>query len=654
MLAGVVQLLLLNKDKAEKELESRSSEQILKGLTLALCVAYITYVLGASANISKIALNILSFFLAVGMLYLIVVRNCQVPLVVQFGVALCALNLKIFSTQGNLFILVLLNIVALIFICQKKIEFILAVISIIIFKSLDFGPVGGDLFHSSELVISYQRGLNLDGEWHVFPNIGYLEEVIPNLIVDVLFEFSRGYFQISIQEAYSLCLIFLTGGMYYFLEKKWKGIAYAFSMLMTVERLTLMLVINLTLLISSLRSNLYTWATIGLMPLLMLGLSPAYGAILVFSLSLFFLNSKPSIWLLVPTVLVACLSVAIYGDTFIYFLKIYTDWGAVNSAAHGLVMWDAPIYKTVLRLAFIFSLSVLIWQVIKHNALNLYSCIALLGVGLSLWMYLNYGFTRLDKGTGSRVFPVGMAIFVSLVPYLKQYTKVIPSFLLISSFGASFVTPQPIGEINLARQSPKMTLNLESQRVLDRYKAVAQKLGGEFILFGNHPTLGNFIPNVKVPPFSSPWVAIGQLPQERTISFFDKNPSMAILLGDNFSTWDGVDVRARSPIVYRYISQHYRQELLDGIIVAMPAEAGDEFHFFSGFNIGAGAAYYRQKAKNQVDVVAPCDRGESSDGVYKVINEKNYFYAKLHCGLNSIPDVYFVGKHLNVVRAQGK
>jgi hypothetical protein len=107
-------------------------------------------------------------------------------------------------------------------------------------------------------------------------------------------------------------------------------------------------------------------------------------------------------------------------------------------------------------------------------------------------------------------------------------------------------------------------------------------------------------------------------------------------------------------MIYRHIAQKYRQEVIDGIIVAVPSEVEDKSLLFSDFNIGAGAAYYERKSKNQLNVVAPCEGNDVGDGDYQVMNEKNYFYAKLHCGINRIPDVYFVGKPLHVVKVQAK
>ena len=651
MLAGVLHHVYFKKDNSESEPES----QLLKGLPLGLASAYIVYVVGASANFSETALSIASLSIAAMLTYVIVKKKLEIPDMVKLGIALSALNLKIFTTQGTLLILLLLNAIALLLIFKHKTEVLLAIVSIIIFKKIDFGPyVVNDLFHSSEFVMSYPRGFNVLGEWQVFPNIGYFEEAIPNLIVGALYKCTWGNLQVSIQDAYSLCLICLTGGMFYLLEKKWKGVAYALTMLMAVERLTLMLVINLGLLLTTLRSNYFTWCLIGLAPLLMLGLSPSYGAIFVLSLALFFLKNKPDLKLLVSTAVIALACLFWYGDTFIYFLKVYKDWGAVNSAAHGTGMWPAPTFKTVLRLAFVFSLSIFIWQVIEGEAFDVYSILAFLGIGVSLWMYLNYGFTRLDKDTGSRIFPVGLAIFASVMPYLRRRTKVAPALLFVSFFGASFATPQPISQTDLFRQSPKMTLDSKSQEALDQYKSVVQKLGGQVILFGGQPTLGNYIPNAQMPPFSSPWVAIGQLPQDRVIAFLKSHSDLPIVLGFDFLTWDHVDVRARSPMIYRYIAQKYRQEVIDGIIVAVPTEVENNSRLFSDFNIGAGAAYYEDKTKNQVNVVVSCDGNDSGDGDYQVINERNYFYAKLHCGINPMPDVYFVGKHLHVVKAQTK
>lgn len=648
MMAGVLQTIFSKKNAPGPESDSR----LLRGLPLGFATAYILYVLGACAHLAETVLSVSALAVVAILTYAVMKLKSEVPLVIQLCVALCALNLKIVTTQGNLLILVLLNLVAMLLVFQRKIDFLLAIVSIIIFKKFDFGPyIVSDLFHSSEYVISYQHGLNAFGEWHVFPNIGYLEEVIPNFIVDVISISSQGYFQISIQDAYSLSLILLTGGMYYFLEKKWKGIAYALTMLIAVERLTLMLVINLGLGLSALRSYYLVWAVIGVVPLLMLGLSPSYGAVFVLSLALYLWKHKPAIKLLSVAVVVGTLCILFYADTFIYYLTVYKDWGSVNSAAHGTPMWSAPMFKSFLRLAFVLSLSLLIWQIIKDGVFNIYGCIALAGIALSLWMYLSYGFTRLDKDTGSRIFSVGLAMFVGLLPYLDRYTKAVPALLLISFFGASFATPQPIAQIDLMRHSPKMTLDAESHQTLKQYKSVAQQLGGDVILFGNQPTLAHYISSAKVPPFSSPWVAIGKLPQEKVIDYLKGNPTAPILIGESFLSWDRVDVRARSPIIYQYIAQHYREVVINDVIVAVPTIETNKSELFSGFDIGEGAAYYA-KTEHQMKVVVPCEQGNVGVTRYRVNNEKNYFYATLTCGVNLVPNVYFSGLHLNVVKVQ--
>jgi hypothetical protein len=647
MLAGILHYVFLNKSKAALDSESR----LLKALPISFVCAYLIYVVGAGLDIPETVLSIAALSLAALLIYAVIKQKFEVSDAGQLSMALLALNLKIVTTQGTWLVLVVLNAVALLLIFRQKTEVLLAIVSIIILKKFDFGPyLVNDLFHSSEFVVSYQRGLNAMGEWQVFPNIGYLEEAIPNFIVDALSTATQGQLQMSIQDAYSLCLIFLTGGMYYLLEKKWKGVAYALTMLMAVERLTLMLVINFGLLLSTLKSNYVTWLVIGCVPLLLLGLSPSYGAIFVLSLALYFFKNKPSWRQLLAMAMIALACLIWHGETFVYFLKVYKDWGAVNSAAHGTAMWTAPLFKTVLRLAFVFSLSFLVWQLIDGEVLDVYSVLAILGVGVSLWMYLNYAFARLDKDTGSRIFPVGLAIFVCVLPYLKRYTKAVPILLSISFFGASFATPQPLSQMNLFRASPKMTLDEKSQKQLDQYTAVVQQLGGDVILFGGQPTLGNYIPNVQIPPFSSPWVAIGLLPQERVIEFLRSHPDWPILLGDDFSTWDHVDVRARSPLIYRYIAQHYKQELIHDVIVAIPSTGENKTTFFSDFNIGAGAAYYA-KSKESINITVPCE-GNQPDDLYKITNQNNYFYARLHCGANAVPRVYFLGEPLKVSKGQ--
>ena len=264
-------------------------------------------------------------------------------------------------------------------------------------------------------------------------------------------------------------------------------------------------------------------------------------------------------------------------------------------------------------------------------------------------MYLNYGFTRLDKGTGSRIFPVGLAIFAVLIPYLKRYTKTVPIILFVSFFGASFATPKSIQELDMHRQSPKMTMNDKSQKILEKYQSVAQQFSGDVVLFNDHPVLGNYIANAKVPPFSSPWVAVGQLPQSTIIDFLKANPSLPILLGEDFSTWDSVDVRARSPLVYRFIALHYKQVMMNDVIVAIPADGPKQSELFSGFDVGEAAAYYR-KHKDVVEVAVPCEQERVGSELYRVDSKNNYFYARLHCGVNKLPDVYFLGEYQNVTK----
>lgn len=648
LLAGVLIKVFLNKPIARQSEETDS--RLMMGLPLGLTAAYCTYVLGAFFKFPELQLGIFSLALAVLVTIVVMRSKMQVSTTVQLVMALLALNLKILTTQGSLFILVLLNAIALFLVLRDKVNLLLAVVSIIIFKKFDFGPYFiNDLFHSSEFVISYQRGLNALGEWHVFPNIGYLEEAIPNLIVDVFSASTLGYVQLSIQDAYSLCLILLTGGMYFFLEKKWKGVAYALTTLFVAERLTLILVVNLGLLLSTLKNNYRTWAALGFAPLLMLGLSPPYGAIFVLAMALFFLRERPNIKFLITTVLLMIACVALFSDTLIYFLKVYKDWGVVNSAAHGTTMWSAPVFKIVLRLTLVFLISMFVWQVFEGKAVDWYGWAALLGIALSLWMYLNYGFTRLDKGTGSRIFPVGLAIFAVLIPYLKRYTKTVPIILFVSFFGASFATPKSIQELDMHRQSPKMTMNDKSQKILEKYQSVAQQFSGDVVLFNDHPVLGNYIANAKVPPFSSPWVAVGQLPQSTIIDFLKANPSLPILLGEDFSTWDSVDVRARSPLVYRFIALHYKQVMMNDVIVAIPADGPKQSELFSGFDVGEAAAYYR-KHKDVVEVAVPCEQERVGSELYRVDSKNNYFYARLHCGVNKLPDVYFLGEYQNVTK----
>jgi hypothetical protein len=63
-----------------------------------------------------------------------------------------------------------------------------------------------------------------------------------------------------------------------------------------------------------------------------------------------------------------------------------------------------------------------------------------------------------------------------------------------------------------------MIIGEKSIVILNKYLEVTKQFN-EVIIFNNYPEIVNHIPNAKIPPFSSPWVAIGQLPQEKVIEF---------------------------------------------------------------------------------------------------------------------------------------
>jgi hypothetical protein len=95
------------------------------------------------------------------------------------------------------------------------------------------------------------------------------------------------------------------------------------------------------------------------------------------------------------------------------------------------------------------------------------------------------------------------------------------------------------------------------------------------------------------------------------------------------------------------MAEHYKQEVIQGVIVAIPSAGQSESTLFSDFNIGAASAYY-EKINERVMLMAPCESDDGRSDVYKVVNQNNYFYAQLHCGLNTVPQVYVSGAHLSV------
>ena len=620
----------------------------LDGIAIGVITTYIVFLIGSLIKIPEIPLGIASLVLMPITARFFYKKKSDIQSTTKILILLILLNIKIISNGANLFIIIFINLSAILLIIKGRDGFLFTFTSLLLFKKIEFGEyIANDLFHSAEFNISYQRGINSIGEWVVFPNIGYLEELLPNLLIDSLTYLSNGNIRLSIMDSYNLITIYLIGSIYYILQKKWPGFAYALTILLAIDRITLLLAMNIGLIITSMKKYNNAAIIIGALPIIFLGLSPIYSAIIIFSISLYIIKSNPGLKFYIIILVLAILQVTLINETFIYYLNVYKDWGSVNSAGHGTPMSDSKIFKIILRYVFFFLLSITIFQIFAERKYNKNLIIGAIGLIFFYYIYINYSFTRIESSIGTRIYPIGLVVLGLLIQSMDRHTKLIKIILIISFFGAPFSNPSNTKEFNLMRSSQKMIIGEKSIVILNKYLEVTKQFN-EVIIFNNYPEIVNHIPNAKIPPFSSPWVAIGQLPQEKVIEFLDKFSTLPILMGENFETHDGVDIRARSPLIYKYIAENYNQQIINGIIVAIPIFGMKKNEFFEGFHIGSAPQYYNNTLKKSIQITILCKPGGLEKILTLITNEFNHFYADLQCGLNYVPQIYFFGKNISV------
>jgi hypothetical protein len=127
------------------------------------------------------------------------------------------------------------------------------------------------------------------------------------------------------------------------------------------------------------------------------------------------------------------------------------------------------------------------------------------------------------------------------------------------------------------------------------------------------------------------------------------NPDAIVYLGHDFYTFDGVDVRMRVPLVFRYLAGKYEYKNEGGNIYAVPnPSSSNEISgriFFDQFDMEKSSLYFSNHgvgrfAYRQITVNCP----QQEAGKYEIINDGNIFYGELQCGMNLVPEVFFMGK----------
>ena len=533
-------------------------------------------------------------------------------------------------------------------------------ISAILFsvKAISVGHfIINDAFHGAEhfLAATYLK----NGLFSVFPNIGYLEEVPSLILVKVISFLTNGNSQISIMSARFLLVTLLEVPLLWMIYKNDKLLSILFILALPTDRVSLLIALLYSaLIINSYKNNKdkYFLVLTILFPFLCLGLSPSY--ILIPLLGFLFIHPFKQKNLKYSLIIGISFSLILifFHTSFIYYLSIYQDFSKIFDVgfstsmavltSRDLIIW--PIY--LFLVAFIISSNLII------NLKNSYSIIKLLFLSFILYKYITYGYGRIDPGF-TRLISMGIPLIYLASIYNYKYSlltkflliSVIFAYINLSTLGVKFnqfVIPQNIKE--------------ELVQLSDSNKTIVEKInkfanGKSVINFSMEPALSRFISNSSVPPFTSPYVTLGNRAQLLVIEYFQNKKHSIIYLGHSFSTFDGIDLRLRTPMIYKYLAENYTYLKLDNNIYAIPnfehLNHVEHNIFFDEMDLKDSVLYFNKELSHNdsANKVITLECESSRVQSYKIISEKNIIFAKLKCGSNIIPEIFLWGKVLKVI-----
>jgi len=565
-----------------------------------------------------------------------------------------SVNLKFYVLNASVQSYLIVNLLFFSVYRFYGIKILAAAALVLLFRDWGFGLyVIHDPFHQSEHFVSALAGL-VEGKFKIFPNIGYWEELVPSLLIQF---FTISGLEFSLSDARALISILCVISLFLIVQNVNLFLAIVVSILIQTDRLGLLFVMVASVVYATSNKNFHKYSILSLSPLLFIGVSPSYWSIFLMAVAIDFVKNGFNWKSLLYIVPIWFVGFFIFQVLVIDYLVMYKSWSEVNSAGHGLPLLNSSRKVNVERLLFLSVLFVYIYDVIKGGVRVLAFYAGLLLMCVSLYIYFSYAFGRIDNVFSSRFVPIGLCLLVlcSIALSLQR------NLLLCVSLGLIAINSQAYNGFSAGFERHKLLESRGAMRLEHKYEAALEVLKRkispkeEVIFFNDQPALVHFVAGAVLPPVTSPWVAIGVVAQEKIIKFLKANDDKKIFLGETLHTFDGVDVRARSPLVYKFISDNYFIDNQEGLLFATPKNVKqemmpvkNEIPLFSGFDIGKSSAYYERKlnSENSTEVIVNCEK----PGFVKVkmTNEKNWFYADLKCGKNRVANIYFDGWLQNV------
>ena len=588
---------------------------------------------------------------------------------ILFGLIIfLSINIKLLSNTSGLISIAVVNTTFILLIHLVGIKGTLIAAAIFVAKNLaNSQDVLSDAFHSAEQFAAF---LQNESGATIFPNVGYLEEWIPNFLIQSANTISNNQISISLIEGRYLIGFLFAIGIFLILYKKDNLFGVLTYLFLPVDRISLLFVILYSLIGLSLSERQKKWwlfTLLLLLPLLFLVLSPSYGLILILPVAWMCLSNL-RVNFIVPIVTAWCCQLYYFSNYFHLYLEIYSALSKSNLVAHGApffkpgeILPSFPSFRNLKtycgRILFVFLLGVVLGQLYRLKTPRVtgylrHSLIIILGA-LTYYLYIQYAFTRIDEYGYSRIIPIGLGLAIVILYINKLYKRVI----YLPLFICAYLTSTDLIDFNPKHYSLNHSLSwstpfieFSTENLAISTSIIDYSNGKKVILFGNQPALIASIPNALLPPFTTPWVAVGEFSQIKNIKFFDAHTA-PIYIGKNFLSNDDLDARARSPLVFKFLSKRYHLVEFKGLLFAEPNASigGRDKLLFSGFDIGNTAEYIKAHPKTTPTEIILLECGDfKSIKRVKIVAENNYFYANMHCGKNLIPKVYLDGSLVRI------
>lgn len=513
-----------------------------------------------------------------------------------------------------------------------------------------------DTFHNAEHFLAAMEAHK--GYFAVFPNLGYLEEYPAYALVLVLKFLTNGHIQMSIGTMRFLLWPILFLIIFSQIYRRDKLLAVLFMIALPVDRISLLISLAYAsficanhekALINNQQLDKFSVVLLSLFPLLAIGLTPSYLLFpllaLIGMLPLVTLNHKQLIIIIVMWVVLS----AVFNSQLTDYIIVYAELSRLYDVAYStsisvLNRWDLGFWLILLLVV-----SVVASGIAQPSDSVFVKAVKLLGALLIIIKCADYGFGRIDPGF-SRLVPAVIAAMLVASFFSKRFNGIIAILLSIIIVAyLQFELPRklekPDFSLNNAKNQP-VQLNSKNTQLA---KAIGEFADGRQVInYSTEPALTLGIPNSIATPFTSPFVTLGEKNQKSIVEFLKANPKAIVYLGHDFNTFDGIDVRLRVPLIFRYLADNYIYANVKGNVYAVPNldKANDLFGkiFFDQLDMRRSPIYYTNYAAGRFNYrKITIDCIEQKPGRYKIINEGNTLLGDFQCGINYVPEVFFWG-----------